>query len=598
MNQVSFVVNGNSSDYYQAELLLHSLNHFAQHPKKDIHVFCTRQVDKHFLDFLAQEGYPYSTLDHDAYTLASLRFFSSLTNTGNGGVFFLDVNTFVLAPLHVPEPNKACAKITALSNTSIEMIQNLCSEAGLSTYSTGSNDTENLATHFKDLYYIPYALIPAIECEYNKWKTWLCNDSKKISPDELTRQADQLAVKLTMQDLKIEVETLGSNYNFPLYSSDAVLHFNSQKPIYTLNYQDKLSPLGVLEENKRVKNETGGIVSKINTLIGRQEFRYLSDFKKGLIQPIDYTENTKCFEEHIKTLTSKWNKKIKLVMHVGTPKTGTTSIQHFLFDNRKKIVKTGILYPNVVNKHDTVPKHQWIVDALLDCNVSLLIDKFTMVMKQVDKNTETIFLSTEGIFNHWYTYTQESKSYLAVLSNYFDVHYWVCYRKPTSFFSSFYKQLLKNPQIPSIESYGKSLSLLEMMEDPWFVRHIDYDGFLYELETLVPRSKIKIFAYNKDIVSSFCHELGITLENTDKTRENTGLCRTSIEILKIINRFPTSIEQKRECLDLVNQLEKTLSLFPQKETEEDDENAKELITLLSENVLRVLKKEYGIHLKY
>ena len=38
---------------------------------------------------------------------------------------------------------------------------------------------------------------------------------------------------------------------------------------------------------------------------------------------------------------------MKLYLHVGYPKTGTTAIQHFLYNNRECLKEAGYLYPDI-----------------------------------------------------------------------------------------------------------------------------------------------------------------------------------------------------------------------------------------------------------
>ena len=35
----------------------------------------------------------------------------------------------------------------------------------------------------------------------------------------------------------------------------------------------------------------------------------------------------------------------RAILHIGTEKTGTTSIQKFLFQNRRKLLSSGTLFP-------------------------------------------------------------------------------------------------------------------------------------------------------------------------------------------------------------------------------------------------------------
>ncbi|MDB5118020.1 MAG: hypothetical protein JWQ79_3512 [Mucilaginibacter sp.] len=64
---ISFIVDSVPAHYYQAELLLFSLKHFAHHPEENIIVQCTKGVDPKFLDYLNHNGYKYHTIQQYLY---------------------------------------------------------------------------------------------------------------------------------------------------------------------------------------------------------------------------------------------------------------------------------------------------------------------------------------------------------------------------------------------------------------------------------------------------------------------------------------------------------------------------------------------------
>lgn len=76
--------------------------------------------------------------------------------------------------------------------------------------------------------------------------------------------------------------------------------------------------------------------------------------------------------------------KLKLIVHVGTPKTGTTSVQRYLDKKQRKLRGKGILYPHNLEKlqNPTSPKHQW-------CSAELVLH-FTNRMSQSMKCTQSI----------------------------------------------------------------------------------------------------------------------------------------------------------------------------------------------------------------
>ena len=107
--------------------------------------------------------------------------------------------------------------------------------------------------------------------------------------------------------------------------------------------------------------------------------------------------------------------KLKLIIHAGTPKTGTTSLQTYLNKKQYKLRGKGILYPHNIDKlkNTTAPKHQWFEKNLVSTNVESFLENFKNIISQVKNETHTIILSSEGIYNYWWDFPDESKSLLA-----------------------------------------------------------------------------------------------------------------------------------------------------------------------------------------
>ncbi|MDQ6962738.1 MAG: hypothetical protein Q9M28_09480, partial [Mariprofundaceae bacterium] len=80
------------------------------------------------------------------------------------------------------------------------------------------------------------------------------------------------------------------------------------------------------------------------------------------------------------------------------------------------------------------------------------------IISQVKDDTHTIILSSEGIYNYWWDFPDESKDILTTLHHHFDVEIWVWFREPLAFIESYYKQCIRNPQVKSNPCYGKDLS--------------------------------------------------------------------------------------------------------------------------------------------
>ena len=60
-------------------------------------------------------------------------------------------------------------------------------------------------------------------------------------------------------------------------------------------------------------------------------------------------------------MTSRSTGRIRLIVHAGTSKTGTSTLQFYLNRNRAALLQAGILYPLEGTQELRAPKHQWMV---------------------------------------------------------------------------------------------------------------------------------------------------------------------------------------------------------------------------------------------
>jgi hypothetical protein len=258
--------------------------------------------------------------------------------------------------------------------------------------------------------------------------------------------------------------------------------------------------------------------------------------------------------EHLK------HQKLKLIIHAGTPKTGTTSLQTYLEKKQGKLRAVGILYPHNLEKlqNSSAPKHQWFEKNLVSTHLPHLLENFKNIISQVKKNTHTIILSSEGIYNYWWDFPDASKAILGELSSLFDTELWVWFRDPIGFIESYYKQCIRNPQIDKNPCYGKDLSFSEMLDIDWFSQHLNYQGFVTECQILFGKNKVSVFEYQGDVVQEVALKLGLATPHDNPTpRQNNSLNSASIAILRSINRYDIKAKDKALLiphLKLINQV--------------------------------------------
>ena len=166
------------------------------------------------------------------------------------------------------------------------------------------------------------------------------------------------------------------------------------------------------------------------------------------------------------------------MFHVGTPKTGTKSLQFLLESNRTQLAEQGIWYPDTQGHPEL--KHQFLVGQLMSNDSESLLQSLMTALDAMPGNTDKVVFSTEGLFNHWWDFSAEGRSVLRSLASVFPVEFIVCFRDPVAFAISLYCQYLLNP--PVHPCYGTDQSIEQMLEDSWFKRHLDYVGYLFDLQ--------------------------------------------------------------------------------------------------------------------
>jgi len=294
----------------------------------------------------------------------------------------------------------------------------------------------------------------------------------------------------------------------------------------------------------------------------------------------ELAELLKPFEQSLEQLKVQ---KLKLIIHAGTPKTGTTSLQSYLDKKQRKLRGKGILYPHNLEKlhNPNAPKHQWFEKNLVTTNLESFLENFNNIISQVKKDTHTIILSSEGIYNYWWDFPDQSKDILSELSKLFDIEVWVWFREPLAFIESYYKQCIRNPQIANNPCYGKDLSFAEMLNIEWFSQHLDYQGFVTECQTLFGKNSVSVFKYQGDVVQEVIQKLGLATPHDNPTpRENKSLNGASIELLRTINHYDIKAKDKALLMPYLKEINGILENYVN-DTLIDEESRKTVLKLSS-----------------
>ena len=132
----------------------------------------------------------------------------------------------------------------------------------------------------------------------------------------------------------------------------------------------------------------------------------------------------------------------RLVLHVGLPKTGTSSLQMALNLNRQRLKDGKIIYPT--SKSDQrYPNHPFLTQALWGNEGAL-----ETLRKVLDtREDSTVCLSHEGVTNQLNRMSHETTADFQAVTRDWEVVVYLVTRKPETWLASYWKQCVINPPV-------------------------------------------------------------------------------------------------------------------------------------------------------
>ena len=288
---------------------------------------------------------------------------------------------------------------------------------------------------------------------------------------------------------------------------------------------------------------------------------------------------------------------MKLILHIGTEKTGTTSIQKFLLKNREALNKQNILYPKstcgLLGNHRWVPTFAYnekfeddFIIKNFNCNSTLRKDsldkKLDEFKKEISNSNANICLLSSEHFSSRLVNIQEIYKLKSILEDFFDEISIILYiRKPINYAISLLSTELISGGTPlglDLESFKKrsNLNLIQKWEEVFSIKNI----------------KIKLFEKNDflegDLLKDFSKECGIQISSEFKTgfKTNQTLNLLQMKCLRYLNQFFPRFKNKKsnperdnlvdfiynnfESSDYFKPTQKEYNLFSQEFAKEDE----------------------------
>ncbi|WP_234571701.1 hypothetical protein [Rhodohalobacter sp. 614A] len=250
----------------------------------------------------------------------------------------------------------------------------------------------------------------------------------------------------------------------------------------------------------------------------------------------------------------------KLLIHIGTWKTGSSTIQYNLYTLREKLEEEGFYY---LCKENKMVDQDGIVrefTKLEDKFIQKSRKKFKKILEDKrGKNKDINFISSAEEFsgNPFYGF----KNAKAVAQNLFeitkdlglDISVIVYLRRQDDFFESLYQQSIRLGETHSFEDF---LNQFDSSDFNWYSLLQGYADVFGKEKIIVRRYHKKYLPETNSLIQDFGKVIGsdILANFEETTSKNKGFSRDTMEITRIMNKYFEGEErlQLRKIYDQVN----------------------------------------------
>lgn len=550
---------------YQVENLLLTLETLGAAPREAFVVQCTERVDETVSARLVASGYrvvaiePYLDGKY-CNKIVQLDHFASREAGGHEGVFLFDSDTVVLSPLDVPDRDRIWGKIVDYRNPRLSTLRHLFSAAGVALPGIVRSDWDagdTIDTNFNGgLLYIPMQTVRKLRAAWRRWAEFLFLHQELFPESSERDHIDQVSFAMALASEGFDYGHLPANWNYPCHEERPVpLSFRPEEDIRVLHYHQCLDDFGLIAPADSGNAACEAAVRRANDVIGEsRSSMFFARYKRNLATRA--TADAAASPTSVRGVRVE-DARLRLILHGGTPKTGTSALQWCLDANREALAQRGFWYPPPSNRRE--PKHQELVGALMAADQARFSGCIGSALEGMPSSTHTVILSTEGIFNHWWDYSLAAKRMLRGLADQFDFELCVWFRDPESFAAALYAQYLRNPVTDdSPNVYGRDIDFGEAMDDLWFRRHLDYLGFYFEAQGLFGPECVRAFLFGGDTIGAFARQYATgALPRTDLPR-NESMREAGVQMMRIANRFRLSPAEHERVEDLVFEIDRAI----------------------------------------
>jgi hypothetical protein len=228
----------------------------------------------------------------------------------------------------------------------------------------------------------------------------------------------------------------------------------------------------------------------------------------------------------------------RVVLHIGTPKTGTTSVQWSFKQSREMLASLGILYPSAGLSADP---HEFAHHPLVRAARKKIIAPWNALLAEIAASPcDTVVVSSEEMT----ALDAKSIEFVRDALKGMDLSVVVYLREQVDYIESMYNQVIKTAKDTRTRE--------RFLNDFLATEAADYLQLLDRWTANLKPSKTAIRIYqasslhNGDIIDDFCELLAVPAERMQRPAKklNSGVNNKYLELLRQVNSLDVSIGEK------------------------------------------------------
>ena len=239
-----------------------------------------------------------------------------------------------------------------------------------------------------------------------------------------------------------------------------------------------------------------------------------------------------------------------LYVHIGTPKTGTSTLQHFLIKNRNQLEQKGVFYP-IWNGPQTAGGGEDAVDGnfgWITRNSIVCEEKKSRMLSLFEKH-DVVLLSTENIWLE----VQDKGEFFNKLKNYYTdvtIKVIVYLRKQVDYLESQYRECIRvgNHTISVKECLDSDNNVIKFIREKGcnYYQELASIAQVVGKENLLVRPYEKIQFKNGNLIDDFLSLLAINEEDGFilTSNYNFSMSNRTLELKRLMNAVDTCESKK------------------------------------------------------